>query len=159
MIVNSCLRKSDTHVRIDQQPFKLYTILMYYFIEYYKYKWIQSRGWMVNKLPIRSILQILLGAEKNHLSFKILLLLSFLHISLYRALLSEIDIILKRPKTTDLLLTGTTVIWVTVALVIDVLSTIENKYYSHIYTFFNCLNNCDKLECTITRKQLNMYIQ
>lgn len=56
---------------------------------------------------IRSILQILLGAEKNHLSFKILLLLSFLHISLYRALLSEIDIILKRPKTTDLLLTGT----------------------------------------------------
>lgn len=65
---------------------------------------------MVNKLPIRSILQILLGAEKTHLSFKILLLLSFLHISLYRALLSEIDIILKRPKTTDLLLTGTTVI-------------------------------------------------
>lgn len=83
---------------------------MYYFIEYYEYKWIQSRGRMVNKLPIRSILQILLGAEKNHLSFKILLLLSFLHISLYRALLSETDIILKRPKTTDLLLTGTTVI-------------------------------------------------
>lgn len=81
---------------------------MYYFIEYYKYKWIQSRGRMVNKLPIRSILQILLGAEKNkYLSFKILLLLSFLHISLYRALLSEIDIISKRPKTTDLLLTGT----------------------------------------------------
>lgn len=51
---------------------------MYYFIEYYKYKWIQSRGRMVNKLPIRSILQILLGAEKNkYLSFKILLLLSF----------------------------------------------------------------------------------
>lgn len=76
---------------------------MYYFIEYYKYKWIQSRGRMVNKLPIRSILQILLGAENNYLSFKILLLLSFLHI----ALLSEIDIISKRPKTTDLLLTGT----------------------------------------------------
>lgn len=38
---------------------------MYYFIEYYEYKWIQSRGWMVNILPIRSILQILLGAEKK----------------------------------------------------------------------------------------------
>lgn len=59
---------------------------------------------------IRSILQILLGAENNYLSFKILLLLSFLHLYIYRALLSEIDIILKRPKTTDLLLTGTTVI-------------------------------------------------
>lgn len=59
---------------------------------------------------IRSILQILLGAENNYLSFKILLLLSFLHLYIYRALLSEIDIISKRPKTTDLLLTGTTVI-------------------------------------------------
>lgn len=25
---------------------------MYYFIEYYKYKWIQSRGRMVNKLDL-----------------------------------------------------------------------------------------------------------
>lgn len=32
---------------------------------------------------IRSILQILLGAENNYLSFKILLLLSFLHLYIY----------------------------------------------------------------------------
>lgn len=75
----------------------------------YKYKWIQSRGRMVNKLDL--FYKFYLVQKKNkYLSFKILLLLSFLHLYIYRALLSEIDIILKRPKTTDLLLTGTTVI-------------------------------------------------
>lgn len=44
------------------------------------------------------------------------------------------------------------VIWVIVVLVIDVFSIIENKYYFYIYIFFNCLNNCDKLECIIICK-------